>query len=266
MKVMIEVTNPFAEPRHPVLSYVEKGKYVAEFLGAKDHLVVETTKLLEMIKKDSNFEPTQWPYAYHQRLTDYPMPDGTIVNQLKLTVDRLAESPITRRSVMMTGVPWIDLYIKQDMPCLREIQFRTMENDDGQLVLNTHATWRSRDLYKAWGDNLIGLTNFLQFDIVPALSEKTGREVIIGPYTETNGSLHIYGQDYSEKGMDTFFDKFPNKESFVARSMNSSDAGELLMIPELEELKRESTWNFPQKSIEIIDRIIEGYNSGKFIP
>jgi len=265
-KVSIEITNPFAEPRHPPLSYVEKGKYVAEFLGAKYHLVVPTSKLLKMIKDKQDFEPTQWPYCYHQRLAAYPLQDGSTVNQMEMVVEKLAKDPITRRAVMMTGVPWIDLYIKQDMPCLREIQLRLIENEYSQWVLNTHVSWRSRDLFKAWGDNILGLTNLLQFEIVPRLAERTGREVVIGPYTESNGSLHIYGQDYTGKGMDKFFEQFPTKESFVNRSMRSEDAGTALMIPELEELKQESTWNFPPESITLIDRIIEGYRSGEFIP
>ena len=79
-----------------------------------------------------------------------------------------------------------------------------------------HAMWRSRDLFKAWGDNLIGITN-LQARLAARLAEKTGREVLVGPYSESNGSLHIYGQDYKSKGMDQFFTRFPTCESFVRR-------------------------------------------------
>jgi hypothetical protein len=39
-RVTIRIRDPFAQPRYPVLSYCERGKYIAEFLGAKDHLVV----------------------------------------------------------------------------------------------------------------------------------------------------------------------------------------------------------------------------------
>ena len=265
-KVMIEVTEPFAQPRFAPLSYDELGKYVAEFLGAKDHLVVPTKELVRMLGEGADFEPTQWPYAYHQRLAAYPLQDGGTINQLEMVVNRLANDPITRRAVMMTGVPWIDLYIKGDLPCLREVQLRALENEEGQLVLHSHVTWRSRDLFKAWGDNVVGFTNLLQFDVAPRLAEKTGKEVVIGPYTEVNGSLHIYGQDWVEKGMDdTFFDKFPTKESFVARSMDSDRVAKALMIPQLEELRDEETWHFPQESIELIDRIAEGYRSGEFV-
>src|SRR5512141_2163230 len=48
-KVTILIREPFAQPRFPALSYCERGKYIAEFLGAKDHLVVPYGELLRGI-------------------------------------------------------------------------------------------------------------------------------------------------------------------------------------------------------------------------
>jgi thymidylate synthase len=262
-KVTIEITHPFAQPRFPVLSYCEIGKYIAEFLGAKNHLVVPYEDLIKMVKEEQEFEATQWPYCYHQRLTAYPKADGTTINQLEVILDKLAKDPISRRAVAVTAVPEIDLFMKEDQPCLREIQLRAIENN-GKLVLNMHANWRSRDLYKAWGDNLIGITN-LQARLANRLQEKTGRKVVVGSYTETNGSLHIYGQDYSQKGMDTFFKNFKSIKSFIKRSKTSKDKLQLI-TQELEELKNEKTWKFTTKEINIIDTIIADYKSGKFLP
>ena len=137
-------------------------------------------------------------------------------------------------------------------------------NDNGQLVLNMTALWRSRDLYKAWGDNLIGISH-LHRQLTERLSEKTGKEVIVGPYSEMNGSLHIYGQDYTQKGMDTFFETFPTKEDFVAKSLDSDTARDMLVLSQLEQLKTEKTWNFPLKSIEIIDKLIDDFRSGRVL-
>ncbi len=49
-KVLIEVTNPFNEPRFPIQSYMEIGTYYAEILGAKDHLVPSFNELVEGLK------------------------------------------------------------------------------------------------------------------------------------------------------------------------------------------------------------------------
>src|SRR3989344_7252809 len=259
-KAFIEITEPFAQPRFPALSYCERGKYIAEFLGAKDHLVVPHAKLVEMVSSGKEFEPTEWPYCYHQRLTAYPKADGSTINQLEIILDKLAHDPITRRAIAITSVPEIDLFMKSDQPCLREIQLRAIENNDGKLVLNMHAIWRSRDLYKAWGDNVIGITN-LQARLAYILAEKIGREVIVGPYTEGNGSLHIYGQDYTEKGMNKFFDNFPNLELFTKRANTSLEVKDTEIIPQLRELKAETTWNFPPEAIKLIDEIIEDYET-----
>jgi hypothetical protein len=264
-KVAIIIEEPFAQPRFPALSYCEIGKYIAEFLGSKDHMVVPYKDLVKMVREGKEFEATQWPYCYHQRLTAYPRADGTTINQLELVLDKLAKDPISRRGVAITCVPEIDLYMAADAPCLREIQLRAPENEKGQLVLNMHAHWRSRDLYKAWGDNVIGITN-LQARLAARLAEKTGREVIVGPYSETNGSLHIYGQDYLQKKAGEFFTKFLTADSFAAKAWTSEKARDALVIPQLEEHLAETTWNFPPEAVALIKGLIEDFKSGKFMP
>jgi hypothetical protein len=264
-RVSIRIRDPFAQPRFPALSYCERGKYIAEFLGAKDHLVVPYRDLLRMVREGEEFEATEWPYCYHQRLTAYPRSDGTTMDQLELILDKLAKDPITRRAVATTRVPEIDLFMASDMPCLGEVQLRAIEDEKGRLVLNLHTAWRSRDLYKAWADNLIGLTN-LQARLAARLSEKTGREVLTGPYSESNGSLHIYGQDYKSKGMDRFFTRFPTCESFVQRARTSEALRDLEIIPQLEDLLAETTWKFPPAALDLIRGLIDDYRSGRFVP
>jgi len=264
-RVSIRIRDPFAQPRFPALSYCERGKYIAEFLGAKDHLVVPYQELLRRVREGEEFEATEWPYCYHQRLVAYPRSDGTTIDQLELILDKLAKVNITRRGVATTRVPEIDLFMAADMPCLGEVQLRAIEDEGGRLLLNMHTMWRSRDLFKAWGDNLIGITN-LQARLAARLAEKTGREVLAGPYSESNGSLHIYGQDYKSKGMGTFFTRFPTRESFVKRARTSEALCDAEIIPQLRDLLTESTWRFPPAALDLIRGLIEGYSSGRFVP
>lgn len=264
-RVTIRISDPFAQPRYPVLSYCERGKYIAEFLGAKDHLVVSYQELLQRVREGGEFEATEWPYCYHQRLVAYPRSDGTTMDQLELILDKLARDPISRRAVATTRVPEIDLFMVSDMPCLGEVQLRSIQDEEGRLVLNMHAMWRSRDLFKAWGDNLVGITN-LQARLAARLAEKTGREVLVGPYSESNGSLHIYGQDYKSKGMDKFFTRFPTCASFIQRARSSKDLCEMEIIPQLEDLMKETTWRFPPEALSLIQSMIDDYRSGRFIP
>lgn len=265
-RVMIEIKNLFAEPRFPKVGDSEWGKYIAEFLGAKDHLIVPTKELLRMIKEhNQEFSPTKWPYGYHQRLTLYPLSNGSTLNQLEKVTDRLAKDSLTRRAVAMTGFPEIDLFISADMPCLRELQFRAINQED-ELVLQTFARWRSRAMYTAWSDNLVGLRNLLQFEVVPMLEAKSGKKVRLGSYSEENGSLHIYGQEYKEKGMNTFFQNNPTLLQFLQDSHEKQDIFDGLIIDQLKELRGEEQWRFPQSSIQLIDMLIESYESKRFVP
>ena len=46
-RVLIEVLDPFAEPRYPPVSFCEIGAYIAEIMGLKDYRVVPMAKLKE---------------------------------------------------------------------------------------------------------------------------------------------------------------------------------------------------------------------------
>jgi len=269
-RVLIEVIDPFKEPRFPIASFSEVGTYIAELMGAKDHMVVPLGEL-KVAVTGGNLEATEWPYTYHQRLTAHPDMDGSEVNQLELALDRVAETPYTRRAVADTAVPNLDPYLKEDVPCLREIQLRALEDDDGALVLNMNTVWRSRDLYKAWADNVIAVT-FLQRELARDLERKTGKPVMVGSYADYSTSLHIYGQDFShvegdaERGLRSFLDNFPEEEDFINRSMRSGDASETLVIPQLEGLLTEEgrrQWNFPPESIELIEGMINSLKKGE---
>jgi len=263
-RVVVQINQPFGEPRHPILSFCERGKYIAEFLGAKDHLVVPYPELLDMVRTGQELQAKQWPYLYHQRLDGYPKRGGGKLSQLEVMLDMLAENLNTQDAIASTRVPEVDLILKEDQPCLGQIQLLAEPNDQGQIVLNMIARWRSRDLYKAWGDNLIGITNLFT-RLAQGLSSRTGKEVVIGYYEGVNGSLHNYGQDYTQKGMDVFFEKFPTKEAFIKRSWTSEKVLPLI-LEELGQLKTETTWNFPQESIDLINQISEDFSTGRFIP
>jgi len=271
-RVLIEVTNPFAEPRFPAISFCEIGPYIAEIMGVKDHLVVPMEDLKEAI--GGELSATQWPYTYHQRLFAHPDLNGDVINQVELALDRVARTPYTRRAVMDTAVPNLDPYLKEDVPCLRELQLRALEGEDGELHLNMNAMWRSRDLYKAWADNVVAIT-FLQREFARRLEEKTGRKINVGSYAEFSGSLHIYGQDFStvggdsERGLKSFFDNFRTEEEFLARCMTSEDARDLLIIPQLRGLLSEEgrrQWRFPQSSVDLLENLVMDFEEGKYTP
>ena len=266
-RVLIEITNPFAQPRYCPISFCEVGTYIAEIMGIKDHMVLPMERLKEAISGE--LSATEWPYTYHQRLFNHPDLSGATINQVEMALERLAKTPFTRRAVATTAVPNIDPYLTEDIPCLREVQFRCPEDKDGNLVLNMNTVWRSRDLYKAWPDNLIGIT-YLQQVVAKQLEEMTGRTVRVGSYADYAASLHIYGQDFSavggdaERGLQSFFDTF-DEETYIARSLTSEMAADMLVLPQLYDLvseERAAQWRFPAEAIALGKKIIADIEKG----
>ncbi|MFA6240795.1 MAG: thymidylate synthase [Candidatus Hydrogenedentales bacterium] len=256
-RVLIEVKDPFAEPRFPPLSFCEIGVYIAEIMGVKDHYVVPMEKLRAAVTGD--FEALEWPYTYHQRMFAHPATDGSTVDQMALAVERVAKTPHSRRAVATTAVPDLDVFLKEDVPCLREVQLRCPEDADGNLVLNMNTMWRSRDLYKAWPDNVIALT-FLQQVLARRIEERAGKQVRVGSYADYSGAMHIYGQDFAavggdaERGLSSFFDTF-DEETYVARSLTSEMAAEMLVLPQMLNLisdRNVEQWKFPPDAVAMV--------------
>ncbi len=270
-RVLIEIKDPFAQPRFPPISFCEIGTYIAEIMGIKDHMVVPMEQLKEAVHGE--LEAKEWPYTYHQRLFNHPDVDGFTVDQIAIALEKLAQTPYSRRAVATTSVPNIDPYLKEDIPCLREMQLRCPEDEQGNLVLNMNTMWRSRDLYKAWPDNIIGIT-FMQSVLAKRLEKMTGRTVRVGSYADYAASLHIYGQDFgavggdAERGLKSFFDTF-DEETYVARSLTSEMARDMLILPQLQSLispQGVADWHFPPEAIALGKQLIADLESGAFLP
>jgi len=148
---------------------------------------------------------------------------------------------------------------------------RCPEDAWNNLVLNVSTAWRSRDLFKAWPDNVIGLTFFFQV-LAQRIEAKAARRVKLGSYADYSFSLHIYGQDFKqvggdkERGLRSFFDNF-DEQSYLERSLTSEDAREMLVLPQLRGLlapQLVEQWRFPPSSIELLKDLIAGIESGKY--
>jgi len=107
------------------------------------------------------------------------------INQMEYIVNKLKESPYSRRAQAITWRPLVDPY-HEDPPCLQRIYMRIK---DGKLIMQT--TWRSRDLFRAWEANVNGMIR-----IQKNVADQLGVEV--GHYLDFSNSLHIYGSTFSE--------------------------------------------------------------------
>ena len=221
--VMVTVENPFGQPRfHRSFADGLGGlsEYVMEVVyGAHDYWVKPKEEILKGVESTD----TRWTYTYHGRLCEYEI-EGRVIDQVDYMVRKLSETPYSRRA---QGITWnANLDPPTDHPpCLQRIWGRLVEDDDGVLVFNMNTHWRSRDLYKAWFENVIALTSLMR-KIAERISAETSREVRLGRYVDISDSLHIYGSYFRdlegdpEKGVKSFFDLLESR-SFEDRTWPS---------------------------------------------
>jgi len=222
--VMIVVKKPYGQPRfHRSFADGLGGlaEYVMEVVhGAHDYWV----KPVEEILKAGESEDTRWTYTYHQRLFEYRIEDH-VVDQIGYMVDKLSRVGHTRRAQAITWNPKLDPPT-DDPPCLQRIWGRLCEDGKGGYVFNMNTHWRSRDLFKAWFENVIALTTLMR-KMAEGISEKTGKRVRLGRYVDISDSLHIYGSYFREiegdpeKGIKSFFETLESR-SFEERTWDSA--------------------------------------------
>jgi thymidylate synthase len=221
--VIITVEKPFGQPRfHRSFADGLGGlsEYVMEVVhGAHDYWVKPREEILKGVESTD----TRWTYTYHGRLFEYQIEDE-IIDQVDYLVNKLSSTGYSRRAQAITWNPKLDPPT-DDPPCLQRIWGRLIEDDDGELVFNMNTHWRSRDLFKAWFENVIALTTLMR-KISERISEASSRPVRLGRYVDISDSLHIYGSYFRElegdpeRGIKSFFDKLESR-SFEDRTWSS---------------------------------------------
>ncbi len=221
--VVIIVRQPFGQPRfHRSFADGLGGlaEYVMEVVhGAHDYWV----KPVEEILKGKESKDTRWTYTYHGRLFEYRIEDK-VINQIGYMIDKLSQTGYSRRAQAITWNPKLDPPT-DDPPCLQRLWGRLCEDGKGGYVFNLNSHWRSRDLFKAWFENVIALTTLMR-KIAEALAAKAGKNVRLGRYVDISDSLHIYGSYFKEiegdpkKGIRSFFETLESR-SFEERTWDS---------------------------------------------
>ncbi len=230
--VMVELANPFAEPR------IHKN-----FPGGPAELEAYRQEVVSGIH-DHWIDPAagKWTYTYHERLFSYcPVEDirnahspkpFKAVNQIQYIIDNLAATAHSRRAQAITWMPTADPQT-DDPPCLQRIWCRLISDGKDGWVLNMNTHWRSRDLYKAWFMNVYALTD-LQRIIAESIAKKIRRSVTVGRYVDISDSLHIYGSYFNdaakevEKMRDGNFQNRAWQTSHPAFEMMTAEARENL--------------------------------------
>jgi thymidylate synthase len=282
-KVDIQVLKPFSQPRfHRAFADGLGGiaEYVQEVVhGAHDHWIRPIESIMQEVKTGKKVD-TKWIYTYHQRLFEQPLQNGEKLDQIELMSQRLAKDLHSRRAQAITWTPWIDAYLN-DPPCLQRAWARVFENSEGKLYLNMDTDWRSRDLFKAWFENTIALTT-LQQRIADRVSKLSGKNVLVGAYTDSSNSLHIYGsyfhsiQGDESKGLKNFFANLYSRpftsdsaDNATSRTYTSEQVRDSFLDDGtgkgLESmLKREK--DIPVVTRRLIEKDLQGLKTGKYLP
>jgi len=141
------VEDPFAEPR------IHRA-----FPGGLEDLEIYRQEVVDGVHDHWICpEEGKWTYTYHKRLFAYEI-EGQAIDQISALVDKLAQVGHTRRAQAITWNPKLDPPT-YDPPCLQRLWCRLLEDEQGGLVLNMNAHWRSRDAYKAAYMNVFALTD-----------------------------------------------------------------------------------------------------------
>jgi thymidylate synthase len=151
--------------------------------------------------------------------------EDQVVNQVNYMIEKLSQAGYTRRAQAITWNPKLDPPT-EDPPCLQRVWGRLCEDGEGGYIFNMNTHWRSRDLFKAWFENVIAITTLMR-KIAESVSEKIGKQVRLGRYVDISDSLHIYGSYFREiegdpeKGIKSFFEKLASR-SYEERTWDSN--------------------------------------------
>lgn len=196
----LELVDKEFVKKHQKLIRAEKVKSTAESTVWKINDSVE----LDLDKKISD------------QLSVEKIPIGAInfprINQIEYIVQKLKETPYSRRAQAITWRPLSDPY-HEDPPCLQRIFMRIK---DGKLLMQT--CWRSRDLFRAWEANVNGMIR-----IQKSVADRIGVEM--GHYLDFSNSLHIYGTTIVE--VKDVLNRMKNKGELPAEVLDLTEKHEI---------------------------------------
>jgi len=194
--INIRIENPLEEPiRHKFAIYDDDR-------GIMQYMLEVTHGIHNHWVKDLN-DPTdtRWSYTYNGRFaSQIPF----ILARIKKDWEKKQDLS-SRKYSFNTWRPKEDVILEQsDPPCLQRGHLRFLKDDDGEWWLNYISDWRSRDLAKAWTQNVTGQTtkHGLHKLFADKISNMLGIPIHVGAYIDKSSSLHIYGRYFEEEGLE----------------------------------------------------------------
>lgn len=201
---LISVTKPLSKPLRGYKDEIYT--HMGDLYGIES---IKSGYLEEIVNGTHDHEigkGESYPYTYHNRITNYKNEKfhesyyKKGINQLDHIIEKLKQNNYSRRAQAITWKPDHDLFVS-DPPCLQRLWARVV---DDKLVFET--TWRSRDLFRAWGANVNGMVAWAKI-IADALN------VELDCYIDFSNSLHIYGKKKLVIEVTDFIDRLMKREA-----------------------------------------------------
>jgi len=202
IKENIAVTLILRNPRARLLSCKKRntnyGFAVGEFLwywqGKQD---LQTMLYYNKRMKDYSDDGETLNSAYGWRLKEDYLRPNPESSQWKTAIKTLVQDSDSRRCVLHINQPE-DQYValtrgSKDVPCTLSLQFFIRDN---RLELHTHM--RSNDVMWGLTYDLFSFTLFQECMLLELKKEKKFKDLMLGYYYHTAGSLHLYEPHFDQ--------------------------------------------------------------------
>ena len=243
VKEVLTTTISLANPRARLLASPERaadygfgvGEFFWYWLGKQD---VES--MLYYNKRMGQFSDNGFTlnsaYGHRTRKQTLPVdaPDCGYSTQWDAVKKTLLEDPDSRRAILIIGKAedyTVGAYQpSKDLPCTLSLQFFIRDNR-----LHLHTTMRSNDAFWGLTYDLFSFT-LLQECMMLELREQGMKELTLGNYTHTAGSLHIYDRHFNQAS--AIMSKYVSQDIIVAKPMMALSLEELASLSEQENALR----------------------------
>jgi thymidylate synthase len=217
--ITVKIKNPDSDPKVYFPGVHDDARGVMQY-------ILEVTHGIHNHWKKCQEHPEWWGYTYNERFVDQ-LP--FIFQRIKKDwTEKIGEwgngrgRPSGRDYQFTTWRAGEDIILEQDdPPCLQRGQIRLLLNKEGDMVLNYSTDWRSRDLLKAWNENIIGQIELMKL-FKDKISDMLQTPIKLGPYIDHCSSLHLYGLYIDRDGLEQKIEQM-KKDGYNAKSMGLND-------------------------------------------
>jgi len=211
--MIVRIEIPDSEPKICFPGYYEDERGTIQYILEVTHGIHNHWK-----KNPNDPNDTKWGYTYNERF----------VNQIPFILARIKKDWDDKKRISGRDYQFVtwradeDIILEQeDPPCLQRGQFRFVQDSRGDIVMGYITDWRSRDLLKAWNENIVGQIELMKL-FRDKVSNMLGIPIKLGSYIDRSSSLHLYGLYVDRDDLENIINNM-KRDGWEKRSMSLED-------------------------------------------